>query len=231
MGFFYNYLEKLKVDQLYQLAEFVVKENFNHHLNEKVYPIDYLNEVNSVFEEESLYFKNAKIFILKDSNNSLLASIRVLRWDRKQELPIQKIFGIDPLSLKSLDNEETIWHIGRFAIKKGMGDINLFKRMMVCALAPICNDKKSIVYAECDSKLLRVMLSLGIKAIPIGKPIIYLGSETFPIKISYSGIIDFYVRNKFLISRSLSKEGIIFTEFRKQQNIISIRKTTIKGSV
>lgn len=93
MNFFNECLEKLEIDQLYKLAEFVVMENFRHHTNNSL-PDDYLKEIYSVFREESLYFKNSEIFVLKDSDNFLLGSIRVLKWDYKQKLPLQRIFGL-----------------------------------------------------------------------------------------------------------------------------------------
>lgn len=105
--------------------------------------------------------------------------------------------------MKSNFKKESIWHIGRFVIKRGVGNINLFKKLMVCAIAPICNDKTSIAFAECDSKLLRVILSLGIVAIPVDKAITYLGSETFPIMMNYNGLIDFYRNNKWLLNTNL----------------------------
>lgn len=47
------------------------------------------------------------------------------------------------------------------------------------------------------------MLTLGIKAIPIDKPINYLGSETIAVCMHYKGLIDFYNKNKSLISTDL----------------------------
>ena len=193
-----NYLERLELEQLFDLAKFVVNENFKHHTS-SIYPENYENDISSIFQEEMLYFKNAGIFVSKDEDNSIIGSIRVLRWNYKDILPIQKIFGINPLLLNGYDINKSIWHIGRFAIKKGVKDINLFKRLMVCAIAPICQDKNAVAYAECDSKLLRVMQALGIKATPVDKPINYLGSETIPVSMQYKGLIGFYNKNKSLV--------------------------------
>ncbi|MDO6518587.1 hypothetical protein [Zobellia uliginosa] len=193
-----NYLERLGADRLYDLAKFVVNENFKHHTS-SVYPENYTKEIGSILKEEKDYFNNAQIFVSKDVDNSIIGSIRVLRWNYTDVLPIQKIFGINPLLLNGHCIKSSIWHIGRFAIKKGVNDINLFKRLMVCAIAPICQDKNAVVYAECDSKLLRVMLALGIKAVPVEKPLNYLGSETIPVSMRYNGLIDFYNKNRSLV--------------------------------
>jgi hypothetical protein len=95
-------------------------------------------------------------------------------------------------------NVNNIYHIGRFAIKKGVRDISLLKKLMVNAIAPICEHKDNIAFAECDSKLLRILNILGIKTDIIGESIEYLGSETIPIAMSYDGLIDFYVKNLHL---------------------------------
>lgn len=72
---------------------------------------------------------------------------------------------------------------------------------MVCAIAPLCRKKRGLAFAECDSKLLRAMKLLGIKAKVLGKSINYLGSETIPISLDYEGLKDFYNQNKKLIRR------------------------------
>ena len=192
------HLEELKFDQLSQLATFIVAENFNHHANEEM-PENFEKDVFSIYEEEKRYFMNSQIFVAKDSINSLVGAIRVLRWNYVDQLPIEKMFGIDPLSVDPINELRPIWHIGRFATKKNCADFNLFKKLMVSAIAPICQNKKSIAFAEIDSKLLRVMRIMGIKAKVVGESINYLGSETIPIAMDYDGLIDFYNKNRALL--------------------------------
>lgn len=187
---------------MFELAEFVVKENFNHHTNNDL-PEGYDEDIKSIYREEVNYYENAKVFVSKDSLGSISGSIRVLKWNFIDILPLQKIFGINPLYAINEPGINEIYHIGRFAIKKGIRDINLFKQLMVCAIAPICEQKGNIAFAEIDSKLLRVLNLLGIKTITIGESINYLGSETIPIGMTYSGLINFYNENKHLV-----KEGI-----------------------
>ncbi|OED43731.1 hypothetical protein AB832_02410 [Flavobacteriaceae bacterium (ex Bugula neritina AB1)] len=197
-----NNLEKLAVDEISTLAEFVVTENFKHHSNNNL-PINYKNDIISISEEEVKSFNNSDIFVVKDSLGKISGSIRVLKWNYQDELPIEKIFGINPIDITGHSPLKHIWHIGRFAIKKESKDITLFKRLMVCAIAPICTHENSVAFAECDSKLLRVLLALGIKATVIGEPIDYLGSETIPVCLPYEGLIDFYNKNKHLVSENM----------------------------
>ncbi len=203
-----NHLEKLKINQLLDLSEFVVTENFKHHSN-NILPENYKTDVNSIYKEEVNYFNDSEVFVSKDASGSISGSIRVLRWNYKDMLPIQKIFGINPLLVTGDENVSIndVWHIGRFAIKKEVKDINLFKQLMVCAISPICKHKGNIAFAECDSKLLRILNLLGIKATVIGNSINYLGSETIPILMTYDGLIDFYTQNIGLVPTNVLNQS------------------------
>ncbi|WP_417941115.1 hypothetical protein [Flavobacterium sp. RS13.1] len=195
-----SYLERLELDQLTELAKFVVEENFSHHC-ENVTTKELVNDTQEVYDEELNYFKDSEIFVAKDFSGNIEGSIRVIKWDYKAKLPIQKIFDIDPLTV--LNNSEklsSIWHIGRFATRKNNKDRTLFRRLMVCAIAPICEQKNGVALAECDSKLLRIMSLLGIKTHIIGASVYYLGSETIPIAMNYDGLKEFYYNNRYLIT-------------------------------
>lgn len=195
-----NYLQRLELDQLTELAKFVVEENFNHHCeNVSAEKID--TDTEEVYNEELNYFKDSEIFVAKDFSGNIQGSIRVIKWDYETKLPLQKIFDINPLNVLNLsENLSSVWHIGRFATKRNIKDKTLFRKLMVCAIAPLCEQKKGIAFAECDSKLLRIMNLLGIQAEVIGSSIHYLGSETIPIAMSYDGLKKFYADNKFLIT-------------------------------
>jgi hypothetical protein len=195
-----SYLERLELDQLTELAKFVVEENFSHHC-ENVTTKELVNDTQEVYDEELNYFKDSEIFVAKDFSGNIQGSIRVIKWDYKVMLPIQKIFDIDPLSVLNYSEKlSSVWHIGRFATRKDIKDRTLFKRLMVCAIAPICEQKNGVALAECDSKLLRIMNLLGIKTDIIGKSVNYLGSETIPIAMSYDGLKEFYYKNKYLVT-------------------------------
>jgi hypothetical protein len=201
-----SYLERLELDQLTELAKFVVEENFNHHC-EEVTTQEIVKDTQEVYDEELNYFKDSEIFVSKDFSGNIQGSIRVIKWDYKSKLPIQKMFNINPLNVLSFSQKAvtSVWHIGRFATNRNNKDKALFRRLMVCAIAPICKQKNGVAFAECDSKLLRIMSLLGIKAQVIGDSINYLGSETIPIAMSYDGLKDFYCRNKYLVSKAYSQ--------------------------
>lgn len=191
-------LNVLATDELRTLAEFVVQENFNHH-TASLLPDEYYQDIEAVFNEELQYSKNAKTFVFKNAEGEIEGAIRVLRWNYVDILPIQKIFNINPIEITGMSPLKKIWHIGRFAIKKGESDINLFKRLMVCAIKPICECENSVAFAECDSKLLRVLRILGIEVTVIGEAITYLGSETIPVYMTREGLLKFYRKNKHLL--------------------------------
>ncbi|CAM3963871.1 MULTISPECIES: hypothetical protein [Flavobacterium] len=206
-----NHLERLRTNEIKNLSEFVVRENFKHHTN-NILPTGYENDVMEIYLEEMNYINNSEIFVTRDSSGNILGSIRVLKWDYVSTLPLQKIFDINPLSVIGDIQLNDIWHIGRFAINKEVSDVNLFKKLMVCAISPICQYKGNIAFAECDSKLLRVLRLLGIKANVIGESIDYLGSETIPVSMSYDGLIEFYNANKGLVSNEVLNQSPEKTE-------------------
>ena len=198
------YLEKLPKNQLIDLAEFIVTENFKHHSNNKLTE-NYKNDVNSIFEEEFNFYENSEVFATKDQAGNILGAIRLLKWNYTDVLPLQKIFGINPLIAFSQPNTNDIFHVGRFAVKKDVHNINLFKKLLVCIAKIICNNMGNVAFAECDSKLLRVLKLFGIKALEIGNSVNYLGSETIPIVMTCEGIIDFYNSNKHLLENRMNK--------------------------
>lgn len=192
-----NYLEKLHKNQLLDLAEFIVTENFNHHSDNL--PKDYKSDVQDIYQEELKFYENSHVLSTRDQEGSITGAIRVLKWNFIDELPIQKIFGINPLLAIHQPNVNDIYHIGRFAVKKGVNDLNLFKRLLAFVAKLICNNKGNLAFAEIDSKLLRLLHLMGVKTMVIGESINYLGSETIPIMMTYDGVINFYNKYKHLI--------------------------------
>lgn len=203
-----SHLERLKTNEIINLSEFVVKENFKHHSKTNLMGINIDDDIQSIYSEEMNYLSNSEIFVAKDYSGDILGSIRVLKWNYIDSLPLQNIFGINPLLAIGDIKLNNIWHIGRFAIRKEYKDINLFKKLMVCAISPICKEEGNIAFAECDSKLLRILNLLGIETKVIGESINYLGSETIPISMTYGGLINFYNKNKNLVSSDVLSKSI-----------------------
>ena len=144
-------------------------------------------------EEKALYSDTSNIYIAR-YDHKIIGSIRVFKWDRKKELPIEKMYGINPLEAISHEKYAEYWHIGRVAIAKdsGISTLTLFKRLMALAVKPIVEDKYSYMIAEIDSKLLKVMKILGFGTRQIGESIDYLTSETVPVCSSKRGIKGFF---------------------------------------
>ena len=204
VGHYGNYcIFKVGSDYLYKIAEFVVKANYNHHTR-NVFPIELEEEIEAIYQEELRCISSSQIFLVENNDGQMIGCIRVMKWDMVNELPIQKIFKINPL--KSIDNinpTASIWHIGRFAVDScaNVSSVSLFKQLMVYAITPICQEKDSYMVAECDCKLLRVMGLLGIDTVRLGNGIHYLGSETIPVYSTRNGLLNFY--HKFSTSNYL----------------------------
>lgn len=179
---------------LNEIADFVVRENYSHHLSSFTEE-DINKDIKSVLEEEEyLYEDKSHIYIARDSFGKMIGCIRNFHWDKRKILPIEKVYGINPLNAVHEEAKYNYWHIGRFAVAKdsGISTLTLFKRLMALAVKPIVEDKYSYMIAEIDSKLLKVMKALGFGTRQIGKSIDYLTSETVPVCSSKRGIKGFF---------------------------------------
>ncbi len=197
---------QLSENGLMTLAEFVVMENYKHHKNGQLND-EFHSDVSLVYDEEIRYFSHSRVFVAKNMENRIIGAIRLMKWDNKEILPIQSLFGIQNLSdIFSEDGDASIWHIGRLAVSTDIGryGLILFKLLLLYAMYPVCNHEKGIVLAECDSKLLRTMLLMGIHVKTLGEGIKYLGSETIPVYATRSGLMDFFNKNRLIIHNQIS---------------------------
>lgn len=151
-------------------------------------------EINSIYEEELMYKETSKIYVAEDINHKMIGCIRVFKWDKEIFLPVHKLFNIDPLNYMPETENSSIWHIGRFAVDScaGIPTISLFKKLMMYAIYPICQEQEGYMIAECDCKLLRIMSLLGMDTVRLSSGIIYLGSETIPVYANKEGLSKFY---------------------------------------
>lgn len=181
-------------DCLKEIAHFVVKENYVHHLTS--FTKEEINaDIAEVLDEELyLYDTDSRIYIARSYDGQIIGCIRSFHWDKIKTLPIEKKYGINPLKVIHNENKYSYWHIGRFAVAKfsGFSNMTLFKRLMALAVKPIVEDRYSYMIAEIDSNLLKVMNLLGFITRQVGKSIDYLTSETIPICASKRGINGFY---------------------------------------
>jgi hypothetical protein len=201
----YSILES-DAEHLYELAEFVVTENYRHHTGvcsqKTLRP-----EILKVYREELRYSPRSKIFVARDPEKRIIGAIRIMQWDRKMKLPMHKLFGEVPLQ-KVLPGDEhhSVWHIGRFAVTQSVGHprLSLFKQLIVCAVFPVMALSEGNIIAECDGKLYRILSALHIRINSPGVSVHYMGSETVPVNITRPGIEQFFYREySFLTGKSL----------------------------
>lgn len=208
-----NFYQLGNSNDLHELSKFVIYENFIHH--SKSFDLKKLNKEIEILYKEELRFNNSKVFVSKDADNNISGSIRVLKWNGKDILPIEKLFAIKPSSI--LDNKHVnIWHIGRFAIKKceDNAGFGTFKTLMTFAINEVCKSENSVAIAECDVKLLKILKLLGIEAEILAEPIYYLGSATVPVLFSYKGLRSFLDKNYYLIPQHQMQlhNSVVFQE-------------------
>lgn len=193
-----------------ELSQFIVVENYKHHVG-TVEASQIADDIADVTKEElELYGDNTYIYIARDNQGKMLGSIRVFLWNRQSELPLEKIYGINPLEAIHSDVKFNYWHVGRFAIDStsGISTFTLFKRLMALAIQPIVGDSDSYMIAEIDSKLLKVMNALGFVTNQLGDSIYYLTSETVPISSSKQGIMGFYSKYGCLCGVAWLHKGV-----------------------
>lgn len=177
---------------LAELARFVVTENYKHHSTNLTKERE--SEIITIYNEEKALYSDTSCIHIARSNQKMTGTIRVFKWDKKKELPIEKLYGINPMEAISQEEHAEYWHVGRFAIDSsaGISSIHLFKQLMLYAVSPIMNSANGYMIAEVDTKLLRVMNALGFHTHNLGDPIYYLFSETIPIWANQKGIATFY---------------------------------------
>lgn len=186
---------------LEEIVEFVVKENYLHH--QKSMPENISEEVEELIKEEQQLLPTSRFFLARDLNGQLIGCIRLHHWNHISDLPITK-FGVCVEESYPKDEYPNIWHVGRFAIKSHTNNdaIVILKTLMICAIAPIVNTRSSIMLAEIDAKLIRSLRRMGIGLAPIGEPLYYIGSETFPISARISDLINYHEKYHNLLFMS-----------------------------
>lgn len=157
--------------------------------------------------EDASIYEDSIVCVALDGAE-IVGSVKVTRWNEETVLPIQKLFGINPLRFKE-KGAQSIWHIGRFAISKTAKEgAKLLKKLIAIAVYPISCAPNSIMLAECDSKFVKILNLMGIRTEMLARGIDYLGSETLPICSTqnslyaylcksphYTEAMDFYIAN------------------------------------
>lgn len=188
---------KLPFDELNELAEFVVSENYKHHKKDTYPMMSLKEEIDEVLIDETLFYGISHIIVVRNKQDRIVGTIRLMKWDGRVELPITKFFGINPKDLSINSSNTIVWHMGRFAVSSEITECRneLFRLLIFYALAPICRVKDSILLAECDSKLFHVASHLGLNVIALDEGKEILGSTTIPMYATRDGMTEFIMNN------------------------------------
>lgn len=191
-------LWQMSEEELPELSKFVIEENYKHHQPQMYSDRNFEAEYLSVLKEEKAFYRYSSIIVAKDEYHNMVGVIRVTSWDNNPHtVPLSRLFGNQLVDIPQLMyKHKHVWHIGRFAIKKGVSDSGrLFKLLMLYAISPIFRHTNGVVLAETDERLLRVMQAMRIKATPLAAGKEYIGSMTLPILITKEGLNEFLLNN------------------------------------
>lgn len=183
------YISVIGANELYQAIEFVIKTNYKMH-NYAVDNQEFESAVRVIYESEKKIFEKSIFYIVRDSENKIVGSLRVLI-GKQSEFDFMDGFGINVVG--------NICHIGRFAIdqygKNKMGG-RLFKHLILIAFSHVCQCADNVLVAECDLKLVHVLKKMNIGIVEIGVPFMCLGSETIQVYAPYQNIAEYYIKNE-----------------------------------
>lgn len=173
---------------LLELALFIARQNLSHHLdvNHEI--------VNQIYQEEIGYFSDSFVFVLLNPERQIVASIRIMKWDQKIEIPMQRYFVLNNSDL--LKQNYIYWHIGRLAVdKKQRGNcFTIFKYLMGIASYFVCMDSRGCMLAEIDSRLFHTINHLGMKLTELSDLVYFLGSESIAAYALRDSIMEYYLK-------------------------------------
>lgn len=194
-------IRHLRYDELYQLSEFVVMQNYLYHAKDKSDLLSLEQEILHVYEEEKRYFPFSEFYVAHNDLSEMIGSIRVMRWHKDMVLPLQRIFNLQLETCLPIP-EPHVWHIGRFAVsgKEQGADFLLFKKLIALSIRPVYEDSNSYMVAELDNKLFHTFSLLGITAHPLSQPVEYLGSPTLAVYSSKADLTPFYEKYESCIT-------------------------------
>ncbi|MCU7692899.1 hypothetical protein ACFSPU_01445 [Haoranjiania flava] len=206
------YLSTLQKNEIKQLLSSFILDIYDHFDFINFTQKDYLEELGVLYAEDTNYFSNSVYYVLRDhKKNNIHASIRTTLRDRNCTLPIEKLFGIKIDRLPFIETQN-IWHVGRFFISNKIpgNRIKLLKKMLFNAFYPIASIGNSILFAECDAKLIYTLRKFGINVETLGSSIEYICSETFPICIQDDTLMSFIKKNQTYFEEENEKDVDLF---------------------
>ena len=172
-------------------VEFVVRTNYKkHNPSAKFQKID--SEIYEIYASERKIFDHSYFYMVTTSTGQIVGALRVM---------IGNKYNLDLPDSVNLDSINDVCHIGRFAIdlvgNNKLGN-TLFKKMILLAFSHVCANKDNVLVAECDMKLHRVLVKMGIGIIPVGVPFFCLGSETISVYAPYENVIEYCLKYNLL---------------------------------
>ena len=194
----------IDANDLRELNMFVLYNYYYHHLKDGFYPEQ---ELVQMIKEDNEAFDHSRYYVICDSKNELVGSIKLQEWDYKKSLCIQHEFNVDLNNfIENLDNTPNkVFHIGRFAIDQVKININkglrkrrltILKLLMYHALLPVAANSSNVFFCECDEKLCTKLNLMGVYPKIVGEPKLCMGSTTVPIYCDNSRIQDFFHKQK-----------------------------------
>jgi len=200
-------LWKIERQDLAEFTKFVLRVNYEHHLQTQV-PLD---EIEMRIKEDERHFSDTHFYVLKTVCGQIFGTINACLWNGKDELAFEREYN---LNLKTLINTlglnpPQIWHIGRFAIDRKFVNQNetlgtfqkiYFKLLMTSVLVHVCTHSDNLMIAECDRKLQKILVKLGIVSQELSNGHMIMGSETLPILNTGAGVRPFVEKHKQLLS-------------------------------
>jgi len=190
---------QVEEQDIFNSVEFSILVNYyNYSLDIETVEFEY-DIIANYRKELDLFEKSYYYAVLCEKD--IVGTIRTVKWDKGMTLPMEEIYGLSIDNIVGFCHKE-VWHIGRFAIdRKARYALSnrMLKMLLMYAIAPVCQRQASIVLAECDIRLLKIINKLGIKTMTLAFPVDYLGSETVPILSNKNDLMPFYIQNENLL--------------------------------
>jgi len=200
-------LWKMGQRDLVDFTKFVLRIYYKHHMNIPA-PIE---EIEACIKEDQRLYPYTHFYAVKTKDGNIFGTINACCWNGNEKLAIEREYNLDIKQLIKARglNPPQVWHIGRFAIdRKFISQTQalralqglFFKLLITSAFSHICTHPDNLAIAECDTKLQRTLVKLGIVSEELSKGRIVLGSEALPILNTGEGVRAFVEKHKHLLS-------------------------------
>jgi len=188
-------------------TQFVFDVYYEHHWQSQP-PKE---EVDACIKEDLARFPYTHYYALKTKEGQIFGTINTALWQGTYELAFEREYNLNIRELiKTRElNPPQVWHVGRFAIDRKFINQNeslkatqglFFKLLMTCAFMPVCADPNNLMIAESEVQLWKIGKRLGIFSETLSESRMVLGSESFPVLDTGSGLQPFVDNHKHLLS-------------------------------